>query len=148
MSNVFDELEVLRRDLDRLMGTGERRQFAPRAAFLPGRSARTYPLTNVSEDADSIYVQALAPGLDPDELQISVLRNTLTVAGQKTGPSDVAPEAYHRCERAAGRFVRSIELPVEVDADSVSAAYHDGLLTITLPKAEAAKPRQIAVAVD
>jgi HSP20 family protein len=142
----WDELEALRRDLDRALGleTG-RRSSTPRVAFLPGRSARAYPLTNVSEDADNVYVQALAPGLDTDKLELTVLGNTLTISGVKKGNPDVKPEAYHRSERAAGRFVRSIELPTEVDNDKVSARYANGLLTITLPRAAAARPKQVQV---
>jgi HSP20 family protein len=93
-------------------------------------------------------VEALAPGINSESLNLTVVRNTLTVAGEKPAPAGVAPEAFHRSERAAGKFIRTIDLPVEVNADKVSARYTDGLLTITLPKAEAAKPRQIKVSVS
>jgi HSP20 family protein len=70
----------------------------------------------------------------------------LTIGGEKRRlPADVKPEALHRSERATGRFVRSIALPVEVDVDNVQADYTHGLLSITLPKTERAKPQQIAV---
>jgi HSP20 family protein len=142
----WTELDALRRELDRAFGLEPGKSApSPRVAFLPGRAARAYPLTNVSEDADSIYVQALAPGLDPDKLELTVLANTLTISGVKMGAGDVRPEAYHRSERAAGRFVRSIELPSEVDSERVTARYANGMLTITLPRAAAARPRQVQV---
>jgi len=144
----WDELEVLRRELDRLLRSQLERPTAPfSVAFLPGRSARAYPLTNVSEDAENVYVQALAPGLDPEKLELTVLGNTLTIAGAKPAPEGVSADAFHRNERCAGRFVRTLDLPTEVDRERVEARYADGLLSIKLPRAEAAKPRQVKVSI-
>ena len=115
---------------------------------MPGRAARRYPLVNLHEDKEALYVEALAPGADPNSLNLSVVRNTLTLTGEKRSVLDgVKPEAFHRNERAAGRFVRTIELPVEVDEGGVRADYKNGLLLVTLPKAERAKPRQINIQV-
>jgi HSP20 family protein len=142
------ELETLRRELDRVLRTPGGRSPGPSGvAFLPGRAARAYPLTNVSEDPDAIYVQALAPGLDPDKLDLTILGTTLTISGEKPAPAGVTLEAYHRNERSAGRFVRSIELPSEVDSDKVEASYSNGLLVIKLPRAAAARPKQVVVTV-
>jgi HSP20 family protein len=103
---------------------------------------------NIHEDPEAVYVEALAPGVDPGSLDITVLRNVLTITGEKRRvPSDVQPEAFHRSERATGKFVRSIEMPVEIDEDKVQADYQRGLLLIRLPKAEKAKPKQISVQV-
>jgi HSP20 family protein len=74
-----------------------------------------------------------------------VLRNTLTIAGEKVGPQNVAAERIHRIERAAGRFLRTVELPAEVDPDKVNATYKNGFLVVTVPRAEALRPRKIAV---
>ena len=82
------------------------------------------------------------------KLDLSVVGNTLAISGEKPAPDAVTAEAFHRNERAAGRFVRSIDLPVEVNNEAVSAKYSDGLLMIILPKAETAKPKQIKVTVD
>lgn len=143
----FRELEALRREVDRAFedyGVGDRP--SSRFSFLPGVSARTYPLLNVNEDNDNIYVQALAPGLDTDSLEISVQAGALRIAGEKAAlNADIKPEAFHRRERAAGRFTRTLNLATEVDADKVGAAYKNGLLEITLPKAEKAKAKQIKV---
>jgi HSP20 family protein len=125
-------------------------QFPPmfRTAFLPGRAAREYPLINIYDDQNALYLEALAPGADPASFNIAVVRDTLTLSGEKPrAPGEVKPEAFHREERAAGKFARSIALPVEIDESKVKAEYKNGLLLITAPKSENAKPRQITVQV-
>ena len=142
-------LETFRRELDRGFDeAGTRNEPFFRTAFLPGRAARHYPLTNFYEDKDALYLEALAPGVDPATLDVSVMGNTLSIAGEKRRVAgDVKPEAFHRSERATGKFVRHLQLPVEVDEHKVRADYKDGLLMVTLPKAERVKPKHIAVQV-
>lgn len=146
---VWEELEQLRREIDRTFQDYDvgRWPRAWRTAFLPGTAARRYPLVNLSEDTNNLYVEALAPGVDPKSLDLSVVQGRLTIKGEKPGLEQVTAEAYHRNERAAGQFSRTIDLPLEVDAGKVRADYKNGLLLITLPKGEAAKPRQIQVTV-
>jgi HSP20 family protein len=150
--NPWQELEALRRDVERAFdsfGLSSRTWPFSRVPFIPGVSARAYPLLNMSEDKDNVYIEALAPGIDTETLEISVVRDTLRIAGEKQPISaDVKPEAFHRNERNAGKFVRTVTLPVEVNGDKVTAEYKNGLLLITLPKAEAAKPKQITVKVN
>jgi HSP20 family protein len=142
--NPFREMEALRREIDRVFeGYGEPRTW--RSAFLPGTSARTYPLVNVSESAEEVVVEALAPGLDVDSLEVSVKGNQLTISGEKRSLEGVAAEAYHRTERSTGRFVRTLNLDTEVDDAKVTAQYANGILLVTLPKSERAKPKQITV---
>lgn len=149
MLDVIREMNALRREMDRLFvgATASPR----RVALLPGRGARQYPLINTGQDHDNLYVEALMPGVDPKTLDVSVIGNTLTVSGEKArrpaGAPSAEEEAYHRSERAAGKFSRSVALPVEVDDQRVAARYDHGVLHITLPKAESAKPRRINVAV-
>jgi HSP20 family protein len=145
--NPFENVEALRREIDRAFdGFGLRQEPFERAAFLPGRGPRRYPLINLSEDKDRLYIEALTPGVDPKSLEVSVMQNRLTLAGEKTRiAGDVKPEAFHRSERASGKFVRSIDLPMEVDDTAIQAEYKDGLLLVTLPKAAKAKPKQITV---
>jgi HSP20 family protein len=144
----FADMEALRREVDRAFdGFWTSRSRPGRVAFLPGLGARQYPLVNVNEDEANVYVEALAPGVDPKTLELSVVGDTLIIKGEKPGLNKVAAEAYHRSERAAGRFIRSITLPVEVDREDVKADYRDGLLVISLAKSAAAKPRQIPISV-
>jgi HSP20 family protein len=139
----FREWESFRREMDRTV-RGRNPFF--RVAFLPGRAARQYPMINLNEDANAYYVEALAPGVDPQSLDVTVVHNSLTIAGEKKpGNGEAAAEAFHRNERAAGRFVRTIDLPSEVDGEHIQADYKNGLLLITLPKAEQTKPRQVSV---
>jgi HSP20 family protein len=145
----FQELETLRREIDRAFadfGFGEEpwRQ----VAFLPGKGPRRYPLINLLEDKDHLYIEALTPGVDPQSLNVTVMQNRLTLSGEKSGiGGKVKPEAFHRNERASGKFVRSVDLPVEVDDSAIQAEYKNGLLLVKLPKAEKAKPKQISVKV-
>ncbi|MBI4523863.1 MAG: Hsp20/alpha crystallin family protein [Deltaproteobacteria bacterium] len=143
------EMEGLRREIDRAFQdfTGGTEPFS-RVAFLPGRSPRRYPFINLHEDKENFYVEALAPGVNPESLNLTVVHNNLTISGEKLQNSGtVRPEAFHRNERASGKFVRTIELPLEVDESKVQAGYANGLLVVTLPKAEKAKPKQISVKV-
>ena len=150
MATTWNPMEALRRDIDRAFHhAGSSHEPSFRTAFLPGRAARRYPLINLAEDRDHVYIEALAPGVDPASIDLSVIRNVLTISGEKRRhPEAIKPEAFHRSERAAGKFVRTIELPVEVDADQVTAQYRHGILRVTLPKAAAAKPKQISVSVS
>jgi len=147
--NPWHRLETIRQELDHVFDdSGPRAAPAFRTAFLPGRAARQYPLTNLYEDKDAVYLEALAPGVDAATLELSVMGNTLSISGEKRRVAgEVQPEAFHRSERATGTFVRQIHLPMEVDKQHVHANYKDGLLIVTLPKAEKAKPKQIAVQV-
>lgn len=145
--NSWQGVDALRHEIDRAFDDfGFRSEPAFRSAFLPGRAARRYPLMNMHEDRDQVYVEALAPGVDPESLNLTVVRNTLTISGEKRRISgEVKSEAFHRSERSTGKFVRSIELPVEVDEGNVKADYKNGLLVVTLPKSEKARPKQISV---
>ena len=88
---------------------------------------------------------AEVPGMKPNELSISAVRNRVSLAGKRDIPREHERVSYHRKERAEGSFNRTVTLPMEVDSERVEARYADGILTLTLPKAEEAKPRQIAV---
>jgi len=134
----FGDFEHLRRDmlrwLDSVSGDGKAQT-----------GAGVFPPINVTEDADSYLVCAEVPGLKADELSISALRNQLSVSGKRELPQERERVSYHRKERAEGSFSRTVVLPNEIDAARVDAHYANGILTVTLPKAEAAKPRQITV---
>lgn len=149
--DFISDLERMRREMDRFLdefGTSSWSFPFSRTSFLPGRAARGYPLLNIGEDKENVYVDALAPGVDPKSLSISVTQDLLVISGEKKALlSSVGAEAIHRSERSAGQFTRSMTLPFEVDSGKVKATYQDGLLKIVLPKAEVAKPKQIQVSV-
>src|SRR4029450_11087960 len=100
--STWHTLEALRREIDRVFDeNGSRRAPSARAAFLPGRAARRYPLINLYEDTEAVYVEALAPGIDPSRLHLHVQGNTLSMTGEKRRVAgDVTPDAFHRSERA------------------------------------------------
>jgi HSP20 family protein len=116
-----------------------------RLAFLPGRSARQYPLVNLHDDGDDVYIEALMPGVEPQGVEVTVVGSTLTLSGHKPGPRDLAQERIHRNERAAGRFMRTVQLPVEIDRDRTVAEYRNGLLLLKMPRPESSKPRRITI---
>jgi HSP20 family protein len=140
----FSEFERLRRDFERAANELGLRP-GQRLAFLPGRAARQYPLINLHDDGEALQLEALAPGVDPTKIDVTVVGNRLTISGEKEGPANVPSERMHRAERAAGRFVRTIDLPVEVDPERVEAIYKNGLLCLTLPRSAAARPRRIQI---
>ncbi len=145
-TDPFRELEELRRELFRTLDTFLPE--TPQTLFLPGLSARSYPLVNVYEDPETFKVYALAPGIDPDSIEVSVLDNQVTIRGEKKPTAtDVKPENWHRNERAAGRFIKTFDLPMDVNADKVEAVYSKGILEVILPKAENALPKRIKVKV-
>ncbi len=135
---ALNEMDRLRREMDRLLGS-----FSSGLAETAGPGV--YPALNVSEDADKFTVQAELPGMAPEELEISVTGKNLTIAGERKPPQVPEGARYHRRERSFPSFSRAITLPGEVQPDKVSAQFKNGVLTITLPKAEAAKPKQITV---
>ena len=106
---------------------------------------RGQPAVNVWEKDDALMVELEVPGIKPDEVDVSVAGDELSI---RIDRPDTAEEGvkYHRRERPAGSFSRIVRLPLEVDADKVEAELRDGVLTITCPKAESAKPRKINVA--
>lgn len=133
-------LNQLRNEVDRLL-TGF---LGPGAdGFLPG-VFRNQPAVNVWEQQDALKVEMELPGIKSDQLDISVAGGELSV---RVNRPDVDQEGvtYHRRERPVGTFSRIVRLPIEVNADRVEADLRDGVLTITLPKAESAKPRKINV---
>jgi HSP20 family protein len=126
-------------ELDQLFG----RSIAEftRGAQLPGWS----PVVDVFEDKDAYTVKAELPGLKKEEIEVSVHDGTLVISGERKLEQKTEGEV-HRTERFYGKFQRVIGLPAQVEANKVQAGYKDGVLTITLPKTEQVKPRQIAIA--
>ena len=103
----------------------------PRVAFLPGTAARAYPLVNINEDSENFYIEALAPGVEPESIEVTALERVVRLSGAKqVSNPEIKSEAYHRSERHAGPFVREIALPTQVDEENVKATYKNGLLMV------------------
>ena len=103
------------------------------------------PAFDVSETAEEIVVQAELPGMEIKDIDITLTDGLLTIKGEKKKEKEDNQEHYHRVERVYGSFSRSFSLPVEVRADAIDAKYKDGVLAVTLPKAEEVKPKKIEV---
>jgi HSP20 family protein len=137
--NAFSDFEQLRREVMRLFGS------ASTDGALTETTAGVFPPTNISQDADNFYLRTEIPGVKASDISVTAVRNRVSIAGKREIAREHERVSYHRKERADGNFNRTVTLPVEVDAARVDARYADGILTLTLPKIEAAKPRQIKV---
>jgi HSP20 family protein len=100
---------------------------------------------DVSENEDAFMVEAAMPGINPDDLDITLEDNILTIQGETKAERDVEESRYHLRERRFGRFSRSLQLPTAINADEVEAEYTNGVLILTIPKAEEIKPKRIAI---
>lgn len=142
--DLFKELDNLRREIDEAFrGTGISRPWGP--TFLSPATSRRFPLVNCSEDEGHVYIEALVPGVDPKDIELSVLRNTITISGERKPFEQKQGQIVHRSELGSGSFSRTLELPVDIDPDKVTACCKDGIMQITLAKAEHAKPKKIEI---
>ena len=105
------------------------------------------PACDVFEDKDAVKIVAEIPGVAAEDVKISLENNLLTLRGEKKQQAEEKNERVHRYERSYGTFERSFTLPATVDASNINASYEHGVLAVTLPKAEKARPRQIEVQV-
>ncbi len=131
------EVDRLRHEVDRLF-----------TSLFPGTESfysRVYPALNLTEEGDDFLVRAELPGVKPESLDISVVEGRLLIRGERKVETENPQASYHRRERESGFFRRTIALPAKVATGKVSADMKNGILTITLPKAEEAKPRKIAI---
>lgn len=103
------------------------------------------PAVDIYEQEGNIVMKAELPGVDPKAVDIRLENNTLTLRGERKLDREVKEDSYHRVERSYGAFSRSFTLPTVVDQGSIKAEYKDGVLKLTLPKREEAKPRQIQI---
>jgi HSP20 family protein len=138
LRSTFEELERMRKDMSQRIDQSTGRT-------LSATSAGIFPLINVTEDKDHYFIRAELPGLMAEELSIAVSGNNLTISGERKIPSEGDNVRYHRREREAGSFNRIVALPRDVEVDNVEAGLVDGVLTVTIPKAEEARPKQITV---
>mgnify|MGYP003572331254 CR=1 FL=1 len=136
------ELTDLRRDLDRVFDTFWTGDQAP-------QNVRPWsPAIDISETPDAYLVAAELPGVEKQDVHVTVLENRLFIKGEKKQETREEKQNVHRVERAYGAFSRSFDLPRAVEAEKITAAYKDGVLRVSVPKAEEAKPKQIEVNVN
>jgi len=138
----FGELEEMERHFEDIFG----RSLLPSAwRRVPATEMGWAPAIEVFEKEDNFVVKAELPGMKQEEIDVSVIGDTLTIKGERKAESEVKEEDYYCCERSYGSFSRSIALPSNVDANKIAASYEDGVLEVSLPKAPEVKPKKIAV---
>lgn len=106
------------------------------------------PSVDISETKDNVIIKAEMPGLAKEDVKISMQDNMLTLTGEKKQEKEEKESNYHRVERSYGAFSRSFTLPTSVKSDKIKATYKDGILSITLPKTEEVKPKEIPISIE
>ncbi len=136
----YRELATMRSMMDRLMDEDVFR--------LPRQWERSNEFglaLDVAEKNDAYIVKASVPGVAPEEVEVTLSDNVLTIKGEMKEDKEIKEETYHVRERRFGQFMRSVTLPMPVNADKIEAINENGVLTLTLPKAESTKPKKIEV---
>jgi HSP20 family protein len=131
--------DTFRRDLDRVF-----RELQTGYGDLWPLSEWSFPALNIWDDGQRLCAEAEVPGFNMDDIEVSVMGNQLTIKGRRESVTQEGT-TFHRRERRTGEFTRTVTLPVDVDPDKVKATLKDGVLSIVMPKAEAALARKIAV---
>jgi HSP20 family protein len=139
----FGQLSDLRNEIDRLFDS-PLTELTRSSNLLSGWT----PALDVYEDKENFTVKAELPGMKKEEIEVSLHDGSLSISGERKTETKHADAEVYRAERFFGRFQRTVTLPTAVAADKVKAAYKDGVLTITLPKTEEAKPKQIDVSIN
>ncbi|MCI0484043.1 MAG: Hsp20/alpha crystallin family protein [candidate division NC10 bacterium] len=142
--NPFQDLVSLQERMNRLFEQTLDRSRGEREVMVAGTWA---PAVDIYETPESIVLQAELPGLGKDDIDIQVRDNVLTLKGERRSEKEVKEGNYLRVERAYGGFQRAFTLPAAVQADKIRAVFKDGVLDVSIPKAEEAKPKQIKIEV-
>jgi len=140
---TFRELEQRMEDLMRYPFAGLRRPLS--GWRVPTEELAWTPALEMYEKPDKLIVRLEVPGLKKEDIDVSFTGDTLTITGERKIENEVKDEDYYRCEFSYGKFSRSLTVPSAAKADKVEANYENGILEITLPKAEEAKPKKIAI---
>jgi HSP20 family protein len=138
----FRELEDVERRFDEIFG----RPTLPSLWWRFPEETGWIPALDVFEKDNKLVVKAEIPGMKEEDIDVSVVGDTLTIKGERKTEAEVKDEDYYRCERSYGSFFRSIPLPSAVDANKIEANYENGVLEVTLPKTAAAKRKKVKVA--
>jgi len=137
LANPWREIDHVQREMNRLFSGLYN---SPKTQMTP-----SFPAMNVWTNPDGAVIMAELPGVNPEDIDISVVGETLTLTGFRPQEELKEGEKYHRRERSFGRFTRTFQLPFSVEADRVEAVFDKGVLHISLPRAEADKPKKIAI---
>ncbi len=137
--DLFSEMERMSRQMNQLVNATFGR---PGFWFTP---ARVFPAVNITEDKDTYYVRAELPGIKADDMDLQVNGRNLMISGERKIRSEGENAKYHRREREAGKFSRVISLPGDLNPDKIDATMVNGILTVSIGKSEASKPKQITV---
>ena len=135
LRSPWDELHRMRQQLEQMFDEAPYQR----------ASAGVFPLINLTEDKNNYYVRAELPGVKADELDIQASANNIAISGERKIAAEDQSARYHRREREAGSFSRMISLPGDIDTNKVDAKLENGILTVVISKAEAAKPKQITI---
>jgi len=134
--NLWEEMERMQREMGKMKNA---------FSFERPQSSGVFPAINAWANEDEEIVTAEIPGVDPSEIDLAIVNDVLTISGERKAVEPNGEMRYHRRERTYGKFSRSIQLAFAVDSSKVSAGYEDGILKVTLPRAEADKPHKITV---
>lgn len=140
----------LREEMERLFDSFEPRHWferAPAAFASLGGEAMRNPAVDFSENHDGYTVTADLPGMEPDEITVKISNGTLTISGEKSSEETKEEDTYHLRERRWGSFMRSIRLPEDVDRDKIESEFTNGVLTVKMPKSEAALAAERTIAI-
>lgn len=140
--NPFRELRTMQDQMNRMLDMAWNREFGEEL-----KEGVWQPPVDIYEDETSVVIKAEIPDVEQKDIDIKIENNTLTIRGERKHTSEVKKENYHRVERYFGQFQRSFSLPQSIDQEHVQAACDKGILTISLPKKEETKPKQISVKV-
>lgn len=134
--SVWREMDRIQREMNRLFDD-----------YYPARMRRApgFPAVNIWSSDEGLILTAEVPGVSPDDIDISVVGDTLTLSGSRAPEILDEGARYHRQERGFGDFTRSVQLPFAVEVDKVEATFGEGVLSVSLPRAEVDKPKKIAV---
>ncbi len=127
------EMARLQQEMNRLFNTSS------------GRQSANYPLVNIWQNEEGVVITSELPGYHPEDIHLSVLGDVLTISGVRKLRELKEGERYHRQERVHGDFERKIRLPFPVDSNKVEARFHNGVLTVQMPRAEEDKPKKIKI---
>ncbi len=134
-TSPWRDLERLRREWSQLLGS-----FPTSSSVASG-----YPAMNVWMNEDGVIITAELPGVNPEDIEISVVDDTLTLSGNRAPVELEEKHVYHRRERKHGKFARTFRIPYKIEAGKVEASFTKGVLNITLPRAEEDKPKKITI---